>query len=466
MDTPMEMHMDLDVDERDFELDPDAELDLDIDIGLDDDFSVFEAPNATQTNGTSVNAISSDPTIADPAPAKVHIRGLDELTTTDIKDYVAQYYPSDDFVRIEWIDDTSANVVYETPEAALGALSALSDLNAADVQTVNVLQPRKARPIPSHPDTALEVRQAFVTDIKKPRAHEASRFYLFNPEHDPRERQNRRGQGGRNTGDRGDYKRRRFDDRENARRLEGSGFNASMYDDDADVEQDNRDTRHGQRRRGHRAGRGRKEELFTDRNAHGRLRGRSASPLRESEDGRLGFKEERTRQRSDTPPRRRPADLTTRNAGKELFPDHGASTARRSPAIGVKELFPHLLPAAESPRRPRELFPHRTDKSNHRRSDALDADEQLELANRISGHSSNRRQLRSDEQTNGGADEADEGFSIRGHAQNSGFAIKGAAKEFVKELFPLKTGNAGKELFADKMKGRGAQRRKAEDMYF
>ncbi len=72
-----------------------------------------------------------------------------------------------------------------------------------------------------------------------------------------------------------------------------------------------------------------------------------------------------------------------------------------------------------------------------------------------------------------GGDET-EGFSIRGSGtsqQAPGFSIRGAAQTpditAPKELFPLRTGgNAGKELFAEKIKGRGGPRRKAEDMYF
>lgn len=66
------------------------------------------------------------------------------------------------------------------------------------------------------------------------------------------------------------------------------------------------------------------------------------------------------------------------------------------------------------------------------------------------------------------------GFSIKGTAKaTSDFSILGAAKEapvnpLVKELFPMKSGNTGKELFDGRIKGRGAQgaqRRKAEDLF-
>jgi hypothetical protein len=62
-----------------------------------------------------------------------------------------------------------------------------------------------------------------------------------------------------------------------------------------------------------------------------------------------------------------------------------------------------------------------------------------------------------------GAAVGDQGMLIRGAAK--GISIKGNAKA-VKELFPSKYNpNAGKELFSDKLEGRGGQRRRAEDMF-
>jgi hypothetical protein len=50
-------------------------------------------------------------------------------------------------------------------------------------------------------------------------------------------------------------------------------------------------------------------------------------------------------------------------------------------------------------------------------------------------------------------------------AADQGIAIKGTATS-VRELFPEKFGsNAGKELFAEKLDGRGRRRQKAEDMF-
>jgi hypothetical protein len=61
------------------------------------------------------------------------------------------------------------------------------------------------------------------------------------------------------------------------------------------------------------------------------------------------------------------------------------------------------------------------------------------------------------------------GFTIRGSAKSQSvpvqnFSIKGAAR--VKELFPATLGdNTGKELFSERLEGRGRRRQKAEDLF-
>ena len=61
------------------------------------------------------------------------------------------------------------------------------------------------------------------------------------------------------------------------------------------------------------------------------------------------------------------------------------------------------------------------------------------------------------------------GFNIRGIANkrgsDQGIAIKGMGPT-AKELFPEKFGNAGKELFAEKIESRSRRRQKAEDMFY
>ena len=214
---------------------------------------------------------------------------------------------------------------------------------------------------------------------------------------------------------------------------------------------------------------------------HRRTRDRSASPGKETDS------RDRIRRRT---PRPRYSSLERdphieENATKELFPSklgsHDIGAERRgSPKI--KELFPtKKIPTNTK----KELFPLKAGVSAHRRSDAFDAaDETADLfAQGLSvpfmdgamDLPSNHGRLKSTDPDPVAEDLADlkrGGFSIRGAAKqvNHGFSIRGKATDVsagssVKELFPGKAGNAGKELFAEKLQGRGAMRRTAADMF-
>lgn len=398
---------------------------------------------------------------------KIHIRGVDELTTDDIKQFATGHFSAEEPARVEWIDDTSANIIYSSPEVGAQALSAFTQVNAEeDASALPELRLRSAKALNSHPDSVLQVRTAVKTDRKKSRAYEASRFYLMHPEHDPREKlrrelADRRRQDGDSSD--GDYRRRRFDGRELRRRRDRDDdemISADMYDDTGAGYSESERGRSRRRRQG-------RVELFPDDRANGRLRNRSASPGRDTlgEDNQVDTgSRRRFRERS---PR-----LTGRNEGKELLTRESESNAR--------ELFPNK-PTTSFLRK--ELFPSKV--SNHRRTDAIDAaDETADLFSRrisvpfVDGASDQSHSQRNNDvelfpghsDSNGvhirGAAGEDQGMSIRGAA--NGISIKGRGAS-VKELFPSKYGangaNAGKELFSDKIEGRGGPRRRAEDMF-
>lgn len=345
------------------------------------------------------------------------------------------------------------------------------------------------------------MRLAKGTDVKERNAREASRFYLLHPEHDPAERrQNGRERGGRRI-DRGEYRRPRFDDRENRRRQDGDTFDVSMYDDDAGNGSRRRDDgsrmRNGSQhiRRNSYSSRdmdtsgddsGRKRVHFGPRRTddYGRLRDRSASPGHDG-DGRMGFEEDensvrrRIRQRSQTPPSYR---REQRNQAKELLTRKSAASAVLSSSSASNELFPNR---SSPTRRTKEVFPHKTPTSNHRRSDAIDASAVEEggksrsladritprsladritprdlasritprnLADRITHQDESYGRLNNDSQDS-------ESINIRGSAeQTAGFSIRGAATNDGTELFP------DRQLFSTKIKGRGGPRRRAEDL--
>jgi hypothetical protein len=141
----------------------------------------------------------------------------------------------------------------------------------------------------------------------------------------------------------------------------------------------------------------------------------------------------------------------------------------------ARELFPNK---PSSSYLKKELLPSK--QSNHRRSDAIDAaDETADLFSRISAPRGDGAQDQNMSRNknielfpdsagqNGvnirGAAGQDQGISIRGAA--NGMSIKGRGSS-VRELFPSKyKSNAGKELFSDKIEGRGGPRRRAEDMF-
>lgn len=436
----------------------------------------------------------------------MHIRGVDELTTDNIKEYASSNFPAEHPARIEWIDDTSANIVYSAPEMALQALAAFTHVgeiqdavgNAngngevatptaganADAE-IPALRLRSAKVFASHADSVLQVRLAVKADKKKPRAYEASRFYMMHPEHDPRERLRRELETDRRRGSvdsDGEYRRRRFDGQELRRRRERdheNGISANMYDDTgAGTDRSDGDRGRG-RPRGRRGSprRDRETELFPDEGAKsGRLRDRSASPGRDTLMMEGSYVDERHESRRRFRERSRPP---RRNEGRELF---GSSDGNAN----TRELFPNKTAGTYLKK---ELFPSKV--SNHRRSDAINgADETADLfARRLSiplvdgAHDTNPTQTRnrnlelfpnSSSSSNqaqavnirGTATPAqDQGFAIRGAAEN-GISIKGRGGASVRELFPSKyNNNQGKELFSEKIEGRGGPRRRAEDMF-
>lgn len=302
---------------------------------------------------------------------------------------------------------------------------------------------------------------AVVGDRKQPRAAERSRFYLLHPEYDPAERRKREGpRGGNRYRDRDDggYRSRRYDDREQRKRQlddEDAGFTANLYDDDeAALNARRRKDRHDSTSPGSFDGRdGRRvrfrgaagKELFPERGdkGSGRLRNRSASPIRdrtgdqEADDVR-SLRRDMAASANRQKAQMIKAQLRETTASKELFPNKSTNHRRSSAfdtAGATAELFARQMPVPFM------------DGSGDRRPSAG-----LPLAARISSKS----------------DLGSGRLNIRGAAKTSAthdFAIKGAAADGgVRELFPS-GGNTGKELFSGRLEGRGLRRQKAEDLF-
>jgi hypothetical protein len=186
------------------------------------------------------------------------------------------------------------------------------------------------------------------------------------------------------------------------------------------------------------------KELFPEHGDRdgGRLRDRSASPIRDRDEVREDDARSRRRDAAASANRQKArvikAQLRETTAAKELFPDKTAShrlSASFNAADATADLFAKQMPVPF------------VDGSSDRRSNAG-----LPLDARISSKS-----------------DIDTGrLNIRGAAKaiaTHDFAIKGAADSGVKELFPS-VGNAGKELFSERLEGRGRRRNKAEDLFY
>ncbi|RCI13783.1 hypothetical protein L249_8145 [Ophiocordyceps polyrhachis-furcata BCC 54312] len=364
-------------------------------------------------------------------PTKLYIRGLDSLHTDHVKAYVKAHFRA--VGAVEWIDDSSANLVFDSPSTAREALAALSSIQLSDTTALEAGETLPAKPLDERPDVSLQVRFSLESDKKRAGAALRSRYYLLHPEHDPeekrrhgqdirsryRDRDDRRDRRDRRDRyDRHDRQDRRDEHDRHDRGRRGSGqyesesFEASMYDD---VPRPQRQRRYSEPEEGPRAyaRNNREKELFKDRRPR---RDRSASPRRRDDDSL--------------------ADR--RNYSSRGNRDEAQSIKNRMSATNkAKELFPGKISGRGG---------------------------QLDQLERSIGSASLR-----DEDLPRVATTVESAFSIRGHASRSrdgheGFSIKGRATS-AKELFPEKLGgggNAGKELLDMNTR---KQRQKAQDLF-
>ncbi|TQV99151.1 hypothetical protein V2A60_004645 [Cordyceps javanica] len=345
-------------------------------------------------------------------PNKINMRGVDALHTDDIKLYVKSHFAPVD--RVEWVDDTSANLVFGSNSTARDAMIALSSIEIADATALPAGETLPAKPVEGKPEITLHIRFALVCDRKQAGAALRSRYYLLHPEHDPEERRRRQQDS-----------RSRYRDRDNGyRRGTGRGrrnsddevetFEASMYDDAPRQSTGRRSLSGDKRDLNSRNNRG--KELFADRASR---RDRSASPVRDSDgDATMDSMQGSSRNRNSA--RAVKERLRTENGFKELFPSRLGSGSgqldRLEDAIGSAQLRDEDMPRVVS-------VPVGSNKSGD--------------------------------------------INIRGAANQAsrtgtGFNIKGSAN--ARELFPGKLGNnnAGKELFD---MNRTKQRQKAQDLF-
>lgn len=321
--------------------------------------------------------------------------------------------------RVEWVDDTCANLVFSSEPNARDALVALTTVEVADASALSVGESLPAKPVEGRPEISLQVRFAVASDRKQVGAALRSRYYLLHPEHDPEERRRRQQDSRSRYRDRdGDYRR------DSGRRRRKSDddvetYEASMYDDAPRDSADRRNSDSYERPRSY-AKENQGKELFGGGGRRS-ARDRSASPARDDD-------------------------------GDDLMGERASSARNRTQARSIKDRI-------SADNKSRELFPT---KSSGRGGARLDELERRIGSARLKEEDRPRIVAVSDAP-------ASSSFNIKGMANQGGdeggFSIKGAASgASARELFPDRFGgtNAGKELFDG---NRTKKRQKAEDLF-
>ncbi|KAI2619129.1 hypothetical protein GGS26DRAFT_573588 [Hypomontagnella submonticulosa] len=442
-------------------MDLDVEMDVDVDL-VPDEPIIPELELRDATRERSPGEIDDEDTIL--IPSKVHIRGLDTMNPEEVKTYVAEHFPEEPIERIEWINDSSANLLFGSDTVGTRALSFLAAEEIQDINQLPLLKLIPAKPFSKKPEVMLQIRLAVASDKKQAGAAQRSRFYLLNPEYDPEERRRRSEARRYRDRDSDSYNRRRT--REARNREAEEQFDVSLYDDHETTLSNPASLSRPRRRQSYTPdssdekwgtnsyrNENRGKELFPTRpSSRGESRReRSASPRDRDDDQTMDISNGASAARNRERARAIKSRISRSNRSRELFPGKSAAGSGRL-GDDVEDTTTLLAKGIMLP-----LMDERSDvpvKESRRLEDRITGPRKDKLADRVS---------RAD-------DMEDSGFNIRGSASqrstNQGFAIKGNAGKTAKELFPEKLGiNSGKELFADRMDGRTRQRQRAGDLF-
>ncbi|KTW31065.1 uncharacterized protein T551_01617 [Pneumocystis jirovecii RU7] len=132
------------------------------------DLSILESNVVDIAETESLNTLRTE---------ALYLKGVEDMSTEDVEKYCITYYLAVSPL-IEWIDDSSCNLVYPDASTALSALSCISQ-SKIDTLYVNSLVPAKMNP--KHNNIQLFIRHSKTSDKKAPGARERSRWYLFHP---------------------------------------------------------------------------------------------------------------------------------------------------------------------------------------------------------------------------------------------------------------------------------------------
>ncbi|KAI8891452.1 hypothetical protein K501DRAFT_166325 [Backusella circina FSU 941] len=109
-----------------------------------------------------------------PRPNAIFLRGVDEMSTSDIK----KYCDSTDLLKVQWINDTSCNLIFDTKEQAEQVTKALVtdpdvEVNHKTLLTAKSFENADGKII------ELSLRLATDEDVKSKGSRERSRYYLL-----------------------------------------------------------------------------------------------------------------------------------------------------------------------------------------------------------------------------------------------------------------------------------------------
>ncbi|KAI9496972.1 hypothetical protein BDB00DRAFT_785080 [Zychaea mexicana] len=112
-----------------------------------------------------------------PRPEALFLHGLDEMSTKDIRAYCSNL----SLEKIEWINDTSCNLVFANKEAVEKAIEELLVSDIEDPVTHRILRKARAYTQESsgHVFDNLHIRIATDWDVKERGARDRSRYYLL-----------------------------------------------------------------------------------------------------------------------------------------------------------------------------------------------------------------------------------------------------------------------------------------------
>ncbi|KAI8342346.1 hypothetical protein BC941DRAFT_412508 [Chlamydoabsidia padenii] len=113
-------------------------------------------------------------------PEGLYLQGVDNMSTEDIENFCADT----DLVKVEWINDGSCVLVYDSAtNAQTAAQQLLMDpsmpLNSTDLQPAKTYHRPNETPTALSTFDSLQLRQATDSDVKVRNARYQSRYYLF-----------------------------------------------------------------------------------------------------------------------------------------------------------------------------------------------------------------------------------------------------------------------------------------------